>query len=1690
MKSFFLTFFKTKAIKILTLLLFFVGNQQNVKADKWELISTHEDHIRVMVSEHNVCGWLGSQFLGVHSFINSPTAEESYYKVWWGDPHEFSIPFKGRTGKNQVYITTVICNTGYGPYLRPELEFTAQPIGAPKNLTATNNELNQIILTWESTTVYPDADVVYKIYKDGVHLSTRSGYTRKIIMNNESSEYNNTFEAGKDYDFTVLTELINTDRKSAFSNIATGRVFGFNLTATGDLNDKVTLKWITNEKYMPNGYTINRDDGSKVADLTKEEYIKYDNEGYSAGIYCTYTIKSVDYPEYKCNAVGRRKPNGKIEGFVKTPLNIAVGNVKVKAVRQNVQDTIQSEYEAFSSTEDGKYSISNIYYGKDGAEFKIVPILNGHKFDPDTLTRTLDGISPTVSSVNFADTTSLTISGEILQDGCPVEDVSVMAVGETMPYKTKPDGTYNLVVSQPGIYTITASKKGHAFLEKYNAINIAEDISGIDFTDTAKVLVSGYFTASCKTYIGEATLRFFTEGACIDKTVITNDTGYYEIKLPPSRYNVELINFVSSDEVVLKSTDVISYFNEVMKVNLDSIAKNDSAYFNLTYRLTPSLSVDIIGESQTCDGNTIILEQNKEYNVAFTVEEIFNGNKCAVDTGFLVIEEEVTSDQAIIDTLYFGSEIDTLRLKIGIPNIIAPHLNLFRVTAHVGKYTSTFEDSILIVGHRPRTSTFTTVSPSIPFLVLHDPPGDGSYSFFEKTTTYTNSFSINGSVESSVGASTQVKTGVKLLKGQFVYTETKFDLEVSQSFGLSLSLNSESAWDSEFTIKEGYNTSDDDGIVGAEGDLYCGGAMNLIYAVTDVVEYNHKDPCGVKVYQTLAFEPNGFATTFIYTESHIADILIPQLTMLRDLSPVSEKLKYDKQINEWEQVVKNNHTNIANAEFSKNISFSGGAEYTSSVEGSSTFTQTLSSSLKFENTSAINAEFEESGSGATVGIEFGITIEAGLSSSGSTTQATSTGFTLTDDDNGDFQSVDILTDKVYGTPAFKVKAGTTSCPWENGTQPREGVRLRANKYYEVVSDPNGEAVFTLELSNTSESNEDNTYNLIFDATSNPLGALITIGGSPVIGNIPTPYSIPAGSSVMATVTVKKAPYGNIFNNLKFILESDCDGNVSDEVLLNVEFETNCGIITLTPKQPQPLVTSATNSVVDFSISDYSKSNISSINIQTRTTYSNWVTRNIFVGNDIQENSMDIQVSFENIVDEVYFVRAIANCSDASVESDEVKIIVDRQAPVATMLNPLNLETLDPGDVIYALFNEDIQSMSASDISIVNKATGANLPFQFGVTYRKLILLPDHTVINNGDTLNVTITNIKDIYGNTTAISSATKSTKDTGPSWSFAIPNVTGVFNDPNLDSDGDGVIDRDDICVFAYNPMQEDMDNDSIGDACDDDIDGDGILNATDNCDETVNPDQIDTDLDGIGDICDDDVDGDGVFNTDDNCPLHYNPEQEDIDIDGFGNACDDDSDGDGILDVDDNCAYVSNADQLDSDNDGIGNVCDDDIDGDGVLNTQDNCYQTSNTEQIDTDSDGLGDACDDDIDGDGILNDNDNCIYTQNADQADVNNNGIGDACETATSIEALNAKGIFVTTYPNPFRNEITFTIQSEKSVVGELEIYDINGRKLKVSESINLTSGKTNISINTESFSSGIYIYKIILGDTVYMNKIIK
>ncbi|MDA8977638.1 thrombospondin type 3 repeat-containing protein [bacterium] len=186
------------------------------------------------------------------------------------------------------------------------------------------------------------------------------------------------------------------------------------------------------------------------------------------------------------------------------------------------------------------------------------------------------------------------------------------------------------------------------------------------------------------------------------------------------------------------------------------------------------------------------------------------------------------------------------------------------------------------------------------------------------------------------------------------------------------------------------------------------------------------------------------------------------------------------------------------------------------------------------------------------------------------------------------------------------------------------------------------------------------------------------------------------------------------------------------------------------------------------------------------------------------------------------------------------------------------------------------------------------------------------------------------------------------------------------VDSDGDGVLDLNDNCITTHNSNQLNIDGDSVGNACDDDLDGDFVDNILDAFPNDPN-EQNDTDSDGIGD-------------NSDNCTATFNTDQINDDGDAFGNACDSDYDNDGISNSDD--AFPNDPTETN------------DTDSDGVGDNMDNCPNIANQNQDNLDSDSFGDLCDKDKDGDGWIN-----LYEE---RFGFNSNSANDAPESTEDLQ----------------------------------------------------------------------------------------
>lgn len=1105
-------------------------------------------------------------------------------------------------------------------------------------------------------------------------------------------------------------------------------------------------------------------------------------------------------------------PNGAISGIVRSKNGAPVKGIKIYA--QKVSALPGSPATWIDSAEtgiDGQYTISKIYYGDPNegnnngsveTSFIVTPYKLNHGFKPGSLPKKLSNNIPQISSVDFTDTTVYAISGKIYQecvgclDGSDVETTISAPLDSVEMYKdnsfiTKSGfidppgvyGRYSVTVTDPETYKIEPKFKNHTFSPAFNNVLVENNVDNVDFKDVTTYTISGKLTAGCGDYIGTATLEFTDmlpndkdgnpRASMFRKRVTTNPgSGTYSITLPARKWQVKVLLFSPVGGGDVASPDLLNFFE--VKVPKDSLIRDittGNATLNLVYNRPPTL--DIVGLDPVCTlpEPFALFEQSKEKTFTVKAYQGPAGKNCpATDTSLFVntnIQKDDINEVIELKTVNGSAQV---KLTGGIPNIVAPHFKVLNlVYTDANGFSTQLNRNVVVTGLKSNIGSFATVSPEVPLMVLHDPPGDNSFSFWEtsKTNETATRFYAASGVEASAWA--EVKLGTEFSAGLGVTVETSIWGSIKGSVGVSSRTNNATEAIISTTTTQNFSTASNDAVVGSQGDVFIGAALNLLYALTNEVAFN-AGTCSLSLNKKLMIAQNGFATQYIYSEDHIRNTLLPTLrTFVENPLNTPEQTKnYQNQVKVWEQTLANNDANKKKAVFDKNISFDGSAgPITSTTTTTSTKSNTIEFDLNINAGLAIELGFEIGGSGASGGVDVAFKMETGNSKTNTVMNSTTIGYTLDDDDNGDFYSVNIKKDPVYNTPVFELVAGTTSCPYEPGSQPRDEMQLIVPQPVKTDVDPNGEAEFILKLSNTSQSGERRSYSLSFVQASNPNGAVVTIGGSPAVN--PITYSIDYLGEVNILVKVKRGA-SNIFSyeGLQFRVSDACDGSIEKTARISAFFTATCSPIILTDPAPGWITNQADNNVLPILFKGYSVANTTSVTLEyQKSGANNWITG--FTRQAVELNNSPngtlVNWNVTGLNDGAYNLRMKLNCPAGVVNSERSAGIIDRISPVALGKPEPTDDEFKQGDQISLAYNEplDCGGVTPSDVQVRRLSDNALIDANVGCFQNKIVVVPITDISTFvGDSIRVSVTNISDLNGNG----------KTTTDSWRFIIGNT------------------------------------------------------------------------------------------------------------------------------------------------------------------------------------------------------------------------------------------------------------------------------------------------------------------------------
>lgn len=445
--------------------------------------------------------------------------------------------------------------------------------------------------------------------------------------------------------------------------------------------------------------------------------------------------------------------------------------------------------------------------------------------------------------------------------------------------------------------------------------------------------------------------------------------------------------------------------------------------------------------------------------------------------------------------------------QVGLPNILPPYQRNLTATYVVDGQTYTWKDApwtlsaqgagrgafnAIVLGQMPSGNDFMTAGPDRVQMILRDPAGSGSYASWSEGHTKTkvkkvayNTTSENElRVTTHLGSETAIAEGIGFMTIQNMTSQ----IDVNTGVDVNITVNYDETYTDVTTTTQTITTSDAADYVGADGDVFVGSATNIIFGDSRTVCVVKEDGDYHLDMQDLITMGQRFGTSFIYTQRHIEDVLLPTFREQRNallthvsaldngranrpaagrepryetlldaddprfgqpdtyimIEPADYAKKvyedrvnwYNLQIAAWTRILADNERVKVEAisnrdEYLKdNYSFDGGGGVRETVETSHSrqWNTEVLEQLKL----SVGAEtgFRICGLGLTASVKTTDGEEFGQTHGGTVETSTTFDFSLAES-GSDYLSVDVFDAPDGFGPIFSTRGGATSCPYED-----------------------------------------------------------------------------------------------------------------------------------------------------------------------------------------------------------------------------------------------------------------------------------------------------------------------------------------------------------------------------------------------------------------------------------------------------------------------------------------------------------------------------------------------------------------------------------------------------------------------------------------------------------------------------------
>ncbi|HMA61248.1 MAG TPA: Ig-like domain-containing protein, partial [bacterium] len=1048
----------------------------------------------------------------------------------------------------------------------------------------------------------------------------------------------------------------------------------------------------------------------------------------------------------------------------------------------------------------GQYEIRGIWYDAtidQSTIYTVTPYKHNHTtFTPASKDVGLNRTSPQADDVKFLDESLFTVSGAITYDGtnCPVVNAEILVDSSSnrpeiftddqgkfsIDFEPNTGGVLTVRFGGLFVYDTLATNNidtqyvdGHTFNlngveQGYRVENIQTDIAGVDFTNVHTESLSGIVGGGkCLFPIGDVEIKLQTTPSCYERIdTVASGQEFTIDNLPPLDYNI-IITRLDWDSTFYSGT----------------LSLRDSSLTDQKYIYKAPLEVDFVGlPTNSCGIN--VVEQFKTDSVYIQVFEDYGGNKCFLDQIHIEVNDEFT-EKSYEDSGPLDSEgKNVIYFTPTEPNILSggehPYQKKLEVTVtdEIGRKATNSFYSIITGEKKSENNQFTTSTSRMPWFVLRNPPGDGSYTYFTDQQEITTNLSIyKTDSEGNQGTETlHLGWDKTVVSGFGLQVETKWSLELDAGHGWNVTKSDVDIDETSltFTRSETYSTSSDELVTGDEASVFVGGGLTVTFGIATKLSVDETS-CEVQLDTTLVGDLKGFNSTYMFSKYYIKNDLIPNLRMQWRVDGDSSALK---SLNYWETILQKDSVAVANArdhdafkigtqQESSNISYDAGVSYEYMTSTDSSFTNGTQVTVEKSHEAFGSAGFTVDAFGYTNTYAHTWYDAKDTTETETETNTRTIGFVLDDNDPGDAFNFDVLRDTVWGMPVFITKAGQSSRPWEEGTMKRQNAQLSVNPIVQEDVEPDQEAVYTVNLGNLSETGETWSYNLSLLNETNPYGAIVKVNGNN-LGSSGVDFEIEAGTSMDATMTIERGPVEYDYEDLTLMLASPGEIEIADNLGTNPQnadfaavttyFIEPCSGVRIASSDEDWLINqkSGDSLVVTLRDFDTTDTELQRLALEySKVGEDTWLIADtvsmdsvLKLGNDYQKITWHV----DKIDDGNYDLRAKTDCRLRNGYSQLYRGLIDRRSPQIEGVPTPEDKTLHPNDQISITLDEPINCdeiyPSTGELYFAN--SGDEIACELSCNENTLTITPATSVSNReieNKSLRAEVHFLKDLAGN-------------------------------------------------------------------------------------------------------------------------------------------------------------------------------------------------------------------------------------------------------------------------------------------------------------------------------------------------------